>query len=114
MRDLRPRDLEAHLARELAATHWSTRKMAAVLGVSVATVSRHWRKDGLKPHRVETFKVSRDPQFVAKLEDIVGLYLNPPEHALVLCCDEKSQGAGAGSHSAWAAGEARPRGDHDP
>ena len=74
-----------------AATHWSTRKMAAVLGVSAATVSRHWRKHGLKPHRVETFKVSRDPQFVEKLEDIVGLYLNPPEHALVLCCDEKSQ-----------------------
>ena len=74
-----------------AATHWSTRTMAAVLGVSAATVSRHWRKHGLKPHRVETFKVSRDPQFVEKLEDIVGLYLNPPEHALVLCCDEKSQ-----------------------
>jgi len=74
-----------------AATPWSTRKMAAVLGVSAATVSRHWRKHGLKPHRVETFKVSRDPQFVEKLEDIVGLYLNPPEHALVLCCDEKSQ-----------------------
>ena len=74
-----------------AATHWSTRKMATVLGVSAATVSRHWRKHGLKPHRVETFKVSRDPQFVEKLEDIVGLYLNPPEHTLVLCCDEKSQ-----------------------
>jgi transposase len=74
-----------------AATHWSTRKMAAVLGVSAATVSRQWRKHGLKPHRVETFKVSRDPQFVEKLEDIVGLHLNPPEHALVLCCDEKSQ-----------------------
>ena len=74
-----------------AATHWSTRTMAAVLGVSAATVSRQWRKHGLKPHRVETFKVSRDPQFVEKLEDIVGLYLNPPEHALVLCCDEKSQ-----------------------
>ncbi len=74
-----------------AATHWSTRTMAAVLGVSAATVWRHWRKHGLKPHRVETFKVSRDPQFVEKLEDIVGLYLNPPEHALVLCCDEKSQ-----------------------
>ena len=74
-----------------AATHWSTRTMAAELGVSAASVSRHWRKHGLKPHLERNFKVSRDPQFVAKLEDIVGLYLSPPEHALVLCCDEKSQ-----------------------
>ena len=74
-----------------AATHWSTRKMAAVLGVSAASVSRHWRANGLKPHLVHSFKVSRDLKFVEKLEDIVGLYLSPPEHALVLCCDEKSQ-----------------------
>jgi transposase len=74
-----------------AATHWSTRKMASALGVSAATVSRHWRANGLKPHLVRGFKVSRDPQFVEKLEDIVGLYMAPPEHALVLCCDEKSQ-----------------------
>lgn len=74
-----------------AATHWSTRTMAAELGVSAASVSRHWRKNGLKPHLMRGFKVSRDPQFVDKLEDIVGLYLAPPEHALVLCCDEKSQ-----------------------
>ena len=74
-----------------AATHWSTRKMAAALGVSAATVSRHWRANGLKPHLVRGFKVSRDPKFVEKLEDIVGLYMAPPEHALVLCCDEKSQ-----------------------
>ena len=74
-----------------AATHWSTRTMAAQLGVSAASVSRHWRKNGLKPHLVRGFKVSRDPQFVEKLEDIVGLYLSPPEHAMVLCCDEKSQ-----------------------
>ena len=74
-----------------AATHWSTRTMAAELGVSAASVSRHWRANGLKPHLVHSFKVSRDPQFVAKLEDIVGLYMSPPEHALVLCCDEKSQ-----------------------
>lgn len=73
------------------ATHWSTRTMAAALGISQSSVSRHWRAQGLKPHRVETFKVSRDPKFVDKLEDIVGLYLSPPEHALVLCCDEKSQ-----------------------
>lgn len=74
-----------------AATHWSTRKMAAVLGVSAASVSRHWRANGLKPHLVRGFKVSRDPEFIQKLEDIVGLYMSPPEHALVLCCDEKSQ-----------------------
>jgi transposase len=74
-----------------AATHWSTRTMAAELGISAASVSRHWRKNGLKPHVVRGFKVSRDPKFVEKLEDIVGLYLSPPEHALVLCCDEKSQ-----------------------
>ena len=74
-----------------AATHWSTRTMAAELGVSAASVSRHWRAHGLKPHIVRGFKVSRDPKFIEKLEDIVGLYLSPPEHALVLCCDEKSQ-----------------------
>jgi transposase len=77
--------------RPEAATHWSTRTMAAKLGVSAASVSRHWRAHGLKPHIVRGFKVSRDPQFVEKLEDIVGLYMSPPEHALVLCCDEKSQ-----------------------
>lgn len=74
-----------------AATHWSTRTMAAELGVSAASVSRHWRAQGLKPHVVRGFKVSRDPQFAEKLENIVGLYMSPPEHALVLCCDEKSQ-----------------------
>ena len=74
-----------------AATHWSTRKMAAELGVSAASVSRHWRANGLKPHVVRGFKVSRDPQFVEKLEDIVALYMSPPEHVMVLCCDEKSQ-----------------------
>ena len=74
-----------------AATHWSTRKMGEVLGVSASTVMRHWQAHGLKPHVVRGFKVSRDPQFVEKLEDIVGLYMSPPEHALVLCCDEKSQ-----------------------
>lgn len=74
-----------------AATHWSTRKMAAVLDVSPSTVMRHWQANGLKPHLVRGFKVSRDPKFVEKLEDIVGLYMSPPEHAIVLCCDEKSQ-----------------------
>jgi transposase len=74
-----------------AGTHWSTRKMAAVLGVSPSTVMRHWRANGLKPHLVRSFKLSRDPKFVEKLEEIVGLYMSPPEHALVLSCDEKSQ-----------------------
>ena len=72
-------------------THWSTRSMAAAVGLSEATVRRIWHKNGLKPHLVETFKVSTDPHFAEKLEAVVGLYLNPPEHALVLCCDEKSQ-----------------------
>jgi transposase len=73
------------------ATHWSTRTMARAVGISEASVRRIWRAHGLKPHRVESFKISNDPNFAAKLEDIVGLYLNPPEHALVLSVDEKSQ-----------------------
>ena len=73
------------------ATHWSTRTLAAKLGVSDTTVLKVWHAQGLKPHLTETFKVSRDTKFVEKLEDIVGLYLTPPEHALVLYCDEKSQ-----------------------
>ena len=73
------------------ATHWSTRTMAREVGISEASVRRIWRAHGLKPHRVDCFKVSRDPEFATKLEDVVGLYLNPPEHALVLSVDEKSQ-----------------------
>jgi transposase len=73
------------------ATHWSTRTMAVAAGISAASVRRIWHTHGLKPHRLQTFKVSRDPKFAEKLEDIVGLYLNPPEHALVLSLDEKSQ-----------------------
>lgn len=73
------------------ATHWSTRTMAKATGVSRTTISRIWRAHGLKPHLVKTFKVSNDPQFAEKLRDVVGLYLSPPEHALVLSCDEKSQ-----------------------
>ena len=74
-----------------AATQWSTRTLAAVAGVSDTTIQRIWKQRGLKPHRVKRFKVSRDPKFVEKLEDIVGLYMSPPEHTLVLCVDEKSQ-----------------------
>jgi transposase len=73
------------------ATHWSTRTMAEASGISEKSVRRIWHKHGLKPHLVRTFKVSNDPQFAEKLESIVGLYLNPPEHAIVLCADEKSQ-----------------------
>ena len=73
------------------ATHWSTRTMAEATGLSEKSVRRIWHKHGLKPHLSRTFKVSNDPQFAEKLEAIVGLYLNPPEHAIVLCADEKSQ-----------------------
>jgi len=73
------------------ATHWSTRTMAQEAGISAASVRRIWKRHGLKPHRVRTFKLSSDPRFVEKLQDIVGLYLDPPEHALVLSVDEKSQ-----------------------
>ena len=73
------------------ATHWSTRGMAQATGLSDTTVLRIWRAFGLQPHRTETFKLSPDPQLVEKVRDIVGLYLNPPERALVLCVDEKSQ-----------------------
>jgi transposase len=75
----------------LNATHWSTRSMAAATGMSQTAVSRIWRAFGLKPHRVENFKLSPDPQFIEKVRDIVGLYLNPPDAAVVLCVDEKSQ-----------------------
>jgi len=77
--------------KPVPATHWSTRTMAAAVGVSEATVRRIWHAHGLKPHLVKTFKVSNDPKFAEKLEVIVGLYVNPPEHAMVLCVDEKSQ-----------------------
>jgi transposase len=72
-------------------THWSVRAMAEKTGISPASVQRIWSELGLKPHRVETFKVSNDPRFEEKLVDVVGLYLNPPDQAVVLCVDEKSQ-----------------------
>jgi transposase len=72
-------------------THWSTRLMAAEMGLSQNAIVRIWRAFGLQPHRVENFKFSKDPQFVEKVRDIVGLYLNPPDRAIVLCVDEKSQ-----------------------
>jgi transcriptional regulator with XRE-family HTH domain/DNA-binding CsgD family transcriptional regulator len=79
------------LLDEPAATHWSTRSMARASGLSVSTVHRIWRAFSLQPHRSETFKLSSDPLFVEKVRDIVGLYLDPPARALVLCVDEKSQ-----------------------
>lgn len=91
---------DAHIERVIAmtleetpqdATHWSTRSMAAASGLSRASISRIWRAFGLQPHRVESFKLSTDPFLVEKVRDIVGLYLDPPERAAVLCVDEKSQ-----------------------
>jgi transposase len=69
-------------------THWSTRSMAATLGMSQTAISRIWRAFGLKPHLVDTWKLSKDPQFIDKVRDIVGLYLDPPDLAMVLCVDE--------------------------
>lgn len=88
--------IEAVIVRTLEscpenATHWSSRDMAKASGLSVSTVQRIWRAFGLQPHRMETFKLSTDPNFVAKVRDVVGLYVSPPEHAIVLCVDEKSQ-----------------------
>ncbi|MGH9439547.1 MAG: IS630 family transposase [Terriglobia bacterium] len=78
-------------SRPVNRTHWSRSTMASEAGVSDSTVGRIWKANGLKPHRIDSFKVSNDPEFANKLEAIVGLYLNPPEHALVLSVDEKSQ-----------------------
>src|SRR5882762_5820062 len=88
--------IEAVIVRTLesvpaAATHWSSRGMSRACGLSVSTVQRIWRAFGLQPHRLETFKLSTDPDFVTKVRDVVGLYLAPPAQALVLCVDEKSQ-----------------------
>ena len=73
----------------LAVTHWTLRSMAKANGLAPSTIHRIWREQGLKPHQIETFKLSNDPRFVEKIRDIVGLYVNPPEHALALSVDEK-------------------------
>ena len=86
--DVMVRTLE-HIPR--GATHWSTRGMAKATGLSHVTVARMWRAFGLRPHRTETFKLSPDPLLIDKVRDVVGLYLNPPDHAVVLCVDEKSK-----------------------
>jgi len=88
--------IEAVIVRTLEslptdATHWSSRGMARASGLSISTVQRIWRAFGLQPHRLETFKLSTDPDFVAKVRDVVGLYVSPPARAIVLCVDEKSQ-----------------------
>jgi len=95
-RKLSDAEVERVLARTLetqpqGATHWSTRALAQVTGLSQSSISRTWRAFSLQPHRSESFKLSRDPLFIDKVRDIVGLYLNPPDRALVLCVDEKSQ-----------------------
>lgn len=77
--------------KPLQATHWSTRSLAVAVGLSPATIQRIWKAHGLKPHLVHSFKLSRDPHFIEKLHDVVGLYLNPPEHAMVFSVDEKNQ-----------------------
>ena len=95
-RKLSDAEIEQVIVRTLeskpsAATHWSTRTMARATGINQTAISRIWRAFSLAPHRAETFKLSKDPLFIDKVRDIVGLYMNPPERALVLCVDEKSQ-----------------------
>lgn len=95
-RTITDQDVERVIAKTLEetpknATHWSTRSMADVTGLSQSAISRIWRAFSLQPHRMETFKLSNDPLFVSKVRDIVGLYMDPPDKALVLCVDEKSQ-----------------------
>jgi transposase len=95
-RQIRDEQIEQVIIRTLestprGATHWSTRGMAKASGLSNATISRIWRAFGLQPHRTETFELSKDPLLIDKVRDIVGLYMNPPDHAVVLCVDEKAQ-----------------------
>jgi transposase len=99
--------VSATLRKPKRATHWSARRLAKEVGLSSATVHRIWQKYGLQPHRVDTFKFSQDPEFDRKLADIVGLYLDPPERALVLCVDEKIGDSGAEPHPADVADVAR-------
>ena len=94
------------------ATHWTGRAMAKAAGISLRSVQRIWAAHGLQPHRVRRFKLSNDAKFAAKVQDIVGLYVNPPEHALVLSVDEPN--SGARPHPAGAANEARPLRHDDP
>jgi transposase len=95
-RQIKDRQVEEVVTKTLESmpensTHWSTRLMAEKVGLSQTAIVRIWKAFGLQPHRVENFKLSKDPQFVEKVRDIVGLYMNPPDRAIVLCVDEKSQ-----------------------
>jgi len=102
------------LEKPANATHWSTRTRAAAVNLSAATVRRIWHEQGHKPHLMETFQVSSDPRFAETLEAIVGLYLHPPEHARVLCCDEKSQIQALDRTHPGLATETWPGRNHDP
>ena len=95
------------------ATHWTAPAMAKTVGISVSAVQRIWRAHGLQPHRVRQFKLSRDPEFIPKLRDIVGLYVDPPAHAVVLSVDEKSQIQALDPHPTRAADEDGTRGHDD-
>jgi Homeodomain-like domain len=95
-------------------SHWSTRSMARSEGMSQSAVSRIWRAFGLKPHVIQTWKLSTDPQFTGKVRDVVGLYMSPPENALVLCVDEKSQIPGPRPDGAVPADAVDDAGADDP
>src|ERR1700692_859597 len=95
-------------------THWSCRKLAEQQGVSKSTVNNIWRAHNLQPHRTETFKLSRDPKFLEKMTDVVGLYLNPPQKAIVLCVDEKEPDTGAGTDATGLAYQEGTVRNHDP
>ena len=95
-------------------THWTGRLMAKVAGIGLTSVQRIWKAHGLAPHRIRAFKLSNDPKFAAKVRDIVGLYVDPPAHSVVLSVDEKSQNSGPGSHPAGPTHEEGSRRDHGP
>jgi len=95
-------------------THWTAALMAKAVGISASSVQRIWRAHGLQPHRVRQFKLSEDPKFIDKLRDVVGLYVDPPAHAIVLAVAEKSANPGPRPHPAWPADEARLGWHHDP
>ena len=96
------------------ATHWSTRSMAAEVGLTQSAVHRIWKAFGLQPHRQDTWKLSKDPQFVDKIKDVVGLYLDPPERAVVLCVDREEPDPGVRSHRADPADAPRRARARDP
>ncbi len=113
-------DIEAKIVQATLAdappggtTHWTAPAMAKAHGISVSSVQRIWRRHGLQPHRTRHFKLSNDPEFATKLRDIVGLYVSPPEHAMVLSIDEKSQIQALDRTQTWLAAEKGPLRHHD-